>query len=363
LNLQLFADGAEDKTEKATPKRRREAREKGQVLKSNEVSSALLLLSSFFALRLFGPYMFNRISGFAKKVITEYTKLDFYNISTVMKLFLETVTVLGLTMLPLLGVVVVTGLVTGYAQVGFLFTTKTLSFKFERLNPLNGIKKIFSVKSIAELLKSLFKVIIIGYMAYSYLRSQEKHIVNLMSTDVIGTASFIGITSINLAIRISIVLIILGAMDYGYQWWEYEKNLKMSKQEVKEEYKQTEGNPEIKSKIKQKQRQISMRRMLMEVPKADVVITNPTHYAASIRYDAEKEDAPVVTAKGCDYMALRIREKALKNGVEVVENKVLARNIYENVEIGDKIPHELYQAVAEVLAYVYGIKNKSQRKM
>jgi flagellar biosynthetic protein FlhB len=359
INLQLFAEGAGDKTEKATPKRRREAREKGQVLQSREIASALILLCAFMALRLFGPFMFNTISGFSKKVFAGYGAIgNIFDINGIIKLFIETVTVIVLAMAPLLAVVVVSGIIAGYSQVGFLFTTKTLALKFDRLNPISGLKRIFSTRSIAELFKALFKVVIIGYISYSYLRSQEVHVMNLMSVDVLGAASFIGVTTTNLAIRICIALVILGALDYGYQWWEYEKNLRMSKQEIKEEYKQTEGNPEIKSKIKQKQRQISMRRMLMDVPKADVVITNPTHYAVSIKYNAEESEAPVVTAKGCDYMAFRIKSIAKENGVEIIENKALAINIYETVDIGEKIPPELYQAVAEVLAYVYGLKNQ-----
>ena len=172
-----------------------------------------------------------------------------------------------------------------------------------------------------------------------------------------GIGIYICSTAINLAIRICVVLVILGIFDYGYQWWQYEKDLKMSKQEVKEEYKQTEGNPEIKSRIKQKQRQMSMRRMMQEVPKADVIITNPTHYAIAIKYDAKVSDAPVVIAKGQDYLALRIKEVAKENKVEIIENKPLAKTLYDTVDIGKSIPPELYQAVAEIIAFVYNLKN------
>jgi flagellar biosynthetic protein FlhB len=194
-----------------------------------------------------------------------------------------------------------------------------------------------------------------------YLEGQAVNVLNTLDMDVFATAVYIGTTSVNVGIRMCIVLLIMGIMDYGYQWWEYEKNLKMSKQEVKEEYKQMEGNPEIKSKIKQKQRQISMRRMLQDVPKADVVITNPTHFAIAVKYDPEISDAPVVLAKGQDYIALRIKEMAKENKVEIVENKPLARALYETVEIGGRIPPELYQAVAEVLAFVYGLKDKEDK--
>jgi flagellar biosynthetic protein FlhB len=235
-----------------------------------------------------------------------------------------------------------------------------LQIKLNRLNPLSGLKRIFSVRSLTELIKSIFKIVVVGIIGFSYLKGEVVNMLKTMDMDVVSIAAYIGVTATNVAIRMCIALLILGVLDYGYQWWEYEKNLRMTKQEIKEEYKQTEGNPEIKSKIKQKQRQISLRRMMQSVPEADVVITNPTHYAVAIKYDIKISDAPVVLAKGQDYMALKIKEKAKENGIEIVENKSLARALYSTVEIGEKIPPDLYQAVAEVLAFVYGLKNSTK---
>lgn len=360
FNLQLFADGADDRTEKATPKKRQEARKKGQVLQSREIASAVILIFVFISLRVFGRYIYKEVAEFTRRMIVEYPKIeDLYTLNILAKLFLETVTVVLRTIAPIFAVAVIAGLITGYAQVGFLFTMEALAFKFNRINPVNGFKRIFSLHSVFELVKSIIKIAVIVYTAYSYLNGEAANVLRLMDMDVIAIAVYIGTTSINVAIRICAVLIVLGIFDYVYQWWEYEKNLKMSKQEVKEEYKQTEGNPEIKSKIKQKQREMSMRRMLHEVPKADVVITNPTHYAVAIKYDADISDAPVVLAKGQDFIAARIKEVAGENKVEIVENKTLARTLYETVEIGQKIPPELYQAVAEVLAFVYSLKKIS----
>ena len=359
VNLQLFASG--EKTEKATPKKRQDARKKGQVLQSKEITSALILILLFVGLRIFGIGMYNELSAFMKRMINGYVDGETLPTTSVLSvIFLDAVMVLIKATGPLFLIAMVTGIATGYAQVGFLFTTETLSFKLNKLNPLNGLKRIFSMRAFVELAKSVIKLTIICVITYSYLEKQVVNVLNLMGMDVMGIATFIATVALNLGIRISAAMIILSVFDYAYQWWEYEKNLKMSKQEVKEEYKQTEGNPEIKSKIKQKQRQISMRRMLHDVPKADVVITNPTHFAVAIKYDPEVSSAPVVIAKGQDFIALRIREVAKENSVEIVENKPLARNLYETVEIGQSIPSELYQAVAEVLAFVYSLKEKGR---
>lgn len=359
VDLQFFAEG--DKTEKATPKKRQDARKKGQVLQSRDITTAMVLILIFIGLRVFGEFIYSEITAFTKKIFVEYTTIeDLFNFNMLSRLFVETVTVILKTCAPILAIAVIAGLIGNYAQVGFLFTTETLRMKFDRINPLSGLKRIFSMRAVVELVKSILKISVIGYVAYSYLNNEVVNVLSLMDMTPIGIAVYIGTTSINVAIRICIVLLLLGILDYGYQWWEFEKNLKMTKQEVKEEYKQTEGNPEIKAKIKQKQRQISMRRMMAEVPKADVVITNPTHFAVAVKYDASVSAAPVVIAKGQDFIALRIKEAAKENKVEIVENKPLARTLYETVDIGEAVPPDLYQAVAEVLAFVYSLKGKGR---
>ncbi len=362
IDLQLFAGGpADGKTEKATPKRRREAREKGQVLQSREITTALVLMSVFVAVRVFGKNIYSLLSEYMKKVLTEYPKIeDLYMPDVIVRVFIDGVLVFLSAIGPILAIALLTSLIVGYAQVGFIFTLETLKPKFDKINPISGFKRLFSMRGVVELLKSIFKIAIIGYISYSYLNGKASAILSLMNMEIMQMATFIAVTSLNLAIRICVALIILGTFDYLYQWWEFEKSLMMSKQEIKEEYKQTEGNPEIKSKIKQKQRQISMRRMMQEIPKADVIITNPTHYACALKYDAQESSAPVLIAKGQDYIAARIKEIAKENGVEIVENKQLARTIFDTVEIGQAIPQELYQAVAEVLAFVYSLKGKDR---
>lgn len=358
LNLQLFA-GEGEKTEKATPKRKQDARKKGQVLHSREISSALVLLIVFLSMKLLGNYMYSEITAFFRLCMNELAvSFDAWSVSEVLRL-------LGIVMIqllkivgPLFGIALVVGVVANYAQVGSLFTMETLRPKFSNLNPINGIKRIFSIRGLVELLKALIKITVVGVVAWQSLRAEENNIVKLMDLDLISSAGYIFSTTIDIAVKICVIMVIIGVLDYGYQWWQYEKDLKMSKQEVKEEYKEMEGNPEIKQKIKQKQREISMRRMLSEVPKADVVITNPTHYAIAIRYDPKKAPAPIVVAKGQDYLAQRIKDVAKANGVETVENKPLAQALFKAVDIGKQVPPELYQAVAEILAFVYQLKGK-----
>lgn len=356
VNLQLFADSGE-KTEKATPRKKSKARKEGQVLQSREMTAAIVLLCMFIGLRAFGGFMYEEILGCFKKVFTVYFEEDnLFTIDGVMKMFDETLITMLKIVAPLFAIALLTGLVSGFAQVGFLFSTKTLGVKLGKINPLNGFKRIFSARSLVDLAKSIIKIAVVGYVGYSYIKGESKDMLSTMNMDVISIASYIGVTATNVGIRMGIAMLFIGVIDYGYQWWEYEKSLRMTKQEVKEEYKETEGNPQTKSRIRQKQRQMSMRRMLQDIPNADVVITNPTHFAVAIKYDSKVADAPVVLAKGQDYIALRIKEIAKENNVEIVENKPLARTLYETVEIGGKIPPELYQAVAEVLAYVYGLK-------
>ena len=331
------------------------------MLQSREINSALVLMFVFITLRLYGGTMYEELVTFSRKALSVYPSSteDIYDFNGLAVLFLDTVLSVVRCVGPILAVALLTGLFVNYAQVGFLFTMETLTPKFDRINPFNGFKRMFSTRSTVELIKALLKITVIIYVTYSYLNKETVNVIKLMDVDPGRIAVYVTGTAINGALRICAVLLILAVMDYGFQWFQYEKDLRMSKQEVKEEYKQVEGNPEIWSKIKLKQREMSMRRMLHEVPKADVVITNPTHFAVALKYDTAVSSAPVVIAKGQDFIAMRIKEVAKENRIEMVENKALARNLYENVEIGQAIPPDLYQAVAEVLAFVYNLKKTS----
>lgn len=356
INLQLFN---EEKTEKATPKRRKEAREKGQVLQSKEINSALVLIIVFIAINFFNKYWFKEFYLFYSKMLNYSSNIGEAYTYTNITIFLnETLLLILKLSLPLLLISLAVGLICNYIQVGFLFTTKPLAMKLDKLNPISGFKRMFSLKSLVELLKSLLKTVILIYITASYLLKEYGNIIKVFDMDIPQIMKYAWSLILNIAIRSGIVLLILAIFDYFYKKWEHEKGLKMSKHEVKEEYKQTEGDPKIKSKIKEKQRQIAMRRMMQDVPKADVVITNPTHFAVALVYDDDAYEAPRVIAKGKDLIAQNIRKIAKENDIPLFENKPLARKLFFNVEVGEFIPPDLYHAVAEVLAYIYSLKNQ-----
>ncbi|RKD34451.1 flagellar biosynthesis protein FlhB [Thermohalobacter berrensis] len=356
IDLQLFA--GEEKTEKATPKKRREARKKGQVLQSREVNSAFVLIATFLGLKIFGGYMLEKMIEFCRFVFTEYVQSDTtFTVKGLNNLFLNMFFATGKTVLPISAIAFIIGIGVSYVQVGFLFTTETLKPDIKKLNPIEGFKRIISKKALIELLKSVIKVFVAGYVVYIYGLKEIQNTFKLMDMNIESIVNYIANISFQVAMRVGAVLLVIAIIDYIYQWWEHEKNLKMSKQEVKEEHKQTEGDPQIKSKIKEKQRQIAMRRMMQDVPKADVIITNPTHYAIAIKYDKDKYDAPYVLAKGKDKVAEKIKEIGEEEDIPIVENKPVAQMLYKMVDIGDVIPEELYQAVAEILAYVYSLRS------
>ena len=356
IDLQLFS---EEKTEKATPKRRREAREKGQVAKSREVVSAILLLSMFWTIKLLSKYLYQNLSIVLNKFLTLYQYgEEFYKDGSIKSVLYYSVETYMRLMVPILFVAAAASLAANYLQVGFLFTLKPLMPNLNKINPIEGFKRLFSKNSIVELLKAILKILLIGYFIYDFFRDNYRAIPSLLEMDLNNSITFIGDSIISIGIRASAVLLVLSLFDYGYQVWEFEKNLKMSKQEIKEEYKQVEGNPQIKSKIREKQRQLSLRRMMAEVPKADVIITNPTHLAIAIKYDSNIADAPYVIAKGKDLIAQRIKDAADINEIPIIENKPLAQALYKSIDIGEQIPEDMYQAVAEILAFVYSIKNR-----
>jgi len=346
-----------ERTEKATPKRRKEARERGQVRKSNELVTALMMLMLFGALRMLGPGMWERMANFLRAGLTGQLFMgDALEAGEVPRLFAISSMELAWIMLPLLGVAFVGAAGANLLQVGFLFSSKALAPKMDRLNPLKGLKRIFSVSTLYELLKSIVKIIIIGFVAYGrYTAAMERFGKAVWQAPTVA-AEVILLLITDLGLSVGLALLIMSGLDYFYQWWRYEKDLRMTKYEIKLEYKQQEGDPQIKGRIKQKQRQIAMMRMMQAVPEADVVITNPTHYAVALKYDEGKAAAPIVTAKGQDYLAQRIKQIAKENGVELVENKSVAHGLYKMCEIGSEVPFELYQAVAEILAYVYKLK-------
>jgi len=353
FNLQLFAG---EKTEEATPKRKEEARGKGQVAKSMEINSVFVIVAAFFTLKVLGSYIFDELAGYMKFIFSNLSIADF-TITSAEQVFIGFAIVFLKTTLPVMCVILVTALAINFAQVGFAFSLEPLMPNFDKINPLSGFGRLFSKRSLVELFKSLLKIAIISGFVYRFMMNQTKQVPTLIGAELIDSLHLTASLILDLVFNISTVLFIMAVFDYMYQWWENQESMKMSKDDVKQEFKQNEGDPQIKGKIKQRQREMAMQRMMQDVPKADVVVTNPTHFAVALKYDQEML-APIIVAKGQNLIAQKIKEIATNNKVIIVENKMLARALYATVEIGYPVPQELYQAVAEVLAYVYKLKKR-----
>lgn len=358
-NLQFFGEGG-DKTEKATPKKLDDARKEGRVARSSDLINGFMLLLMFFVLKLFGGTM---AGLFLDSFVKYYNKasdisMEVFDVRQAVNLSNEIVLDIVIASLPVLIGSFVVALVGNIVQVGWKVTGKPLKPKLDRLNPIGGLKRMFSQEKVVELIKSILKVLAIALVAYNEVKDRWKFILNLYDFEFMQAVLNIFDIVLDVGIKISVIFVIIGLADFGYQKWKHLHDLRMSKQEVKDEMKQSEGDPQIKGQIRQKMREGARRRMMQDLPKADVVITNPTHFAVAVKYDKETAEAPYVLAKGADYVAANIKEIAKQNNIEIVENKPLARMLYYNVEIGDQIPPELYQMVAEVLAYVYSVKNK-----
>lgn len=356
LDLQLFS---EEKTEQPTAKKLRDARNKGQVAQSKDFNSAVSLLAVFVAFSVFSKYIVENILAFFHLTFNKITDLDvFFTSGDVSNFFGEALLLILKVSLPLLLIALVTGVASSYAQVGFLFTLDPLKPKFSKINPLKGFKNMFSSRAMVELFKSVAKATLILYVSGTYVSSRMLDLTMTVNASSLGTIVAILWSIIyNVIIRCSIILFIIAVVDYEFKRRKNKKELMMTKQEVKQEYKQSEGDPQLKARIKEKQREMAMSRMMQEVPKADVIITNPTHFAVAIKYDSNLSDAPLVIAKGQDLIAQNIKRVASEHDIPMVENVDLARNMYSLLDIGDKILPEMYEAVAEILAFVYSVKN------
>jgi len=354
LDLQLFS---QEKTEPATPRRRQEARKKGQVASSQEIPSAFILLFVFLSFLMLGGYYKDRLyrifgEAFESGLTMELTA------ESLGSLAMKWMTEIALLLLPIFAIALVVGIASNFFQFGFLFTLEPLKPSLRNISPIQGVKQLFSSRSLVEFVKSILKLLIVGLMVYTTIQGEIGSIVLLDHAMPEQIMSFAASLTLSLGIKIAVLLVVLAFLDFMYRKYMHEKSLRMSKQDIKDEHKKLEGDPLIKGRIREKQRRMAIQRMMQEVPKADVVITNPTHYAVALRYDAAEMDAPVVVAKGVDYLALRIREIAKESDVPIMENKPLARALYERVEVGRSIPVDLFQAVAEILAYIYRLKGR-----
>jgi len=353
--------GGGEKTEKATPKKRRDSRRKGQVRRSTEVSTTICTVIMFGLLYIIWP-------GFTEQLTNVFNEFwgeesirhasSGLSVAEVSGILARIMLLLFGTLLPILATAMIAGIVANVLQVGFLFTTETLKFKLNKINPINGFKQMFSPRKLVDLVKNIAKIVVVGYVAYSDYTALLVKFPSYLGQDIY--LSFIDImrTAFMMALKMCIAMVFISLADFLYQHWKHEKDLKMTKQEVKDEFKNMEGDPKIKGKIRQKQLQMSAMRMMSKVPEADVVITNPTHYAVALGYEDGVSSAPTVLAKGQDYIARKIREVAVEHDIQIVENPPLAQSLYAMCEVDDEIPEELYQAVADVLVFVYRAKGK-----
>ena len=363
-DLQFFAkDGpGGEKTEVPTAKKLNDARKEGQVAKSKEIITALMLLALFVVIKFYignlGQQMIECFSEFyalSGKIIgnSEYG-MRMVDATGVVSLGLTTV----LNMIvPFIALAVVIAILGNALQQKWMVTTKPLQPKLSKISPISGLKRMFNVKQLFEVGKSVAMIAVMSYVIYTTVKDKLGVLYTFYNISLYEALEIVGDIIVDLGIKISAVFLVIGFVDLIYQRHKFKEDMKMTKQEVKDEFKNTEGDPQVKGQIRRRMQQVSRRRMMEALPQADVVITNPTHFAVALKYEANKGQAPVVIAKGADYLAFDIKAKAKEYGIEIVENKPLARILYNNVEIGAQIPPELYQAVAEVLAFVYSLKN------
>ncbi|MDD5758833.1 MAG: flagellar biosynthesis protein FlhB [Desulfobulbaceae bacterium] len=347
----------QEKTEEPTSRRLQEARDKGDVSKSIEVPSAAVLLASLMALYLSRDVIMRILMQFTAHYLANADTIELLP-GTMFSLTREGMIAMAMVSGPVLVAVFLTALVANYAQVGVIFTTEKIMPDFTKIDPIAGFGRKFSMQSLADLIKSLLKIGLIGYVAFSEAYKALPDFMPLMDKEPYQIMAFAGRTAFWIFLKCALVVTILAAIDYSFQRWQFMKKMKMTKQELKEEAKMTEGDPQVKGRIRSLQMQMARQRMMSEVPKADVVITNPTRLAIALRYESASMAAPQVVAKGAGVIAQRIREIAAENSVPLVENKPLAQALYKAVALNGSIPDDLFQAVAEILAYVFGTRKK-----
>ncbi|MGM0461898.1 MAG: flagellar biosynthesis protein FlhB [Fibrobacterota bacterium] len=346
-----------EKTESPSAKKRKETRDEGNVAKSQEIGHVVVLLAGVVFLRFYVPHMYGIQRTFMETVFSRISSSAAGNTADYIPLFQEAIFTLLRTAFPVSVVILISGVLASLGQVGFMFTLKPLQPKLSKINPIKGLGKLFSMRSVVETLKNILKLIIISSVAYAIISGSMETFARMAFAPVSRAIEEILLLAYTITIRIVITLIIIAIIDYAYQRYDHEQNIKMTKQEVKEENKQQEGDPEVKKRIRQLQQEAASRRMMEELPEATVVVTNPTHISIAIKYTEDME-APTIVAKGIDITALRIRERAAEYDIPLVEDVPLARALYKKVELGQQIPLEFFDAVAELLAYVYKLQGK-----
>lgn len=359
FDLQMFAAEDEGRTEDPSERRLREAREKGQVAKSAELPQALTIIFTLMIIYVMGVWIYNYMGKMTIYYLTSFHSFRMTETSVVHEL-LKMIDISARVLLPIMGVAFVAAFLGNVVQVGLRFSAEPLKFDISKLkfDPATIMKKIFFSKQIAfNLFKSIFKVVVIGFTCYLIISNSFDSLLKIADVPLIEALSITSKLAFKIILWAAILLLIMALPDYFFQRREFMESLKMTKQEVKEEYKQDFGDPQVKSRLKQMQEDILNKNMIREVPKADVVVTNPTHFAVALRYDRETMAAPQVIAKGVDSMALKIREIARENGVLMIENRPLAHELYYSLDVGDIIPENLFQAISIIYAEVYRHKN------
>lgn len=347
----------ESRTEDPTERRLEEAREKGQVPSSREVGTALLFVAATLVFLFQGHALWTALQVKMRFLLSGAIQGDLTQLGVVVLLREMTVGVI-LDLAPLFLVLVLVALISSPLQHGWIFSWEPVKPRFSKISPLAGFKRLFSMRALVEFLKALIKMIVVGVAVWLGIKDSSEEVLILADTSMVDVVGRMGEDVIAIMWRVAAAFLLLAILDFMYQKWEYTKNLRMTRQEVRDELKQLEGDPQVKARIRQIQRQMAQRRMMQEVPRADVVITNPTHFAVALRYTPGEMAAPTLVAKGRGDVALRIRALAEEHGVPLVENPPLARTLYQDVELDRAIPSELFKAVAEVLAYVYRLKGK-----
>jgi len=350
-------DEGQERTEEGTPKRREEAREKGRVARSREVSSVAGLAACLIYFYFNATGLLEKITAIMTSTFRSAGRVTI-GIDNVQLLLVGLLFKVFILLMPIFIVVFVVGVIANVIQVGALFSPSAIQPELSKIDPLKGLQRLFSMNSFVELIKNILKMLIIGMVCYLVIKNEINGFQPLAEQTVWEILLYLGKITFKILLTTCWILIILAIMDYVYQRWEYEKGLRMSRQEIKEEFKNSDGDPAIKARIKRLQREMSRKRMMAAVPKADVIITNPTHLAVAIRYDQDSGIAPCVVAKGADFIAEKIKNIAKENNIPIMENKPLAQVLYKMVQLDETIPENLYRSVAEVLAFVYGLKKQ-----
>ena len=345
----------EEKTEQPTPKKRQELKEKGEVAKSKELPSVAVLLAALISLSLFGSFMYNHIQIIMKGAFS-LSSVHNFNTPEFLKFAQNIIGRFIILLSPLFAAIFITAILSNVMQVGFILSSESITPKLSKIDPIKGFGRLFSKQAFMEFIKSLLKLTIVGGVAYLTVKSEMKNFALLSDMELNSIFVYILKIFFKIFIRCSLAMIILVVIDYAFQRWEFENRIKMTKQEVKDDFKKSEGDPLIKSRIKSIQMEMARKRMMQDVPEADVVITNPTHLAVALKYESSNMNAPKVIAKGSRKIAEKIKDVASKHGIPILENKELARNLYSLVDVGQEIPPALYQTVAELLAYIYRLK-------